>query len=330
MKVIIPAAGRGTRLQPHTFSIPKPLIRFAGKSMLEHIIDNIEKAKISEYIFIVGYLKEAFVKYFDGNINGTKLSYVDQLEQKGLADAIYKAKGLFKKDEEVLIILGDTLFEADIVKQIKKDESFICVHKVDNPDKFGVVYIDEDEYITDLIEKPKESKSDLAVVGIYYFNSAFSLFRSIDFILNNNIKTAGEFQITDALNYFVKTGGKLRAVTIDKWYDCGNREKLIETQRLYIKRYNKHMLYNNSSIIEPVYIDESAIVENSIIGPYVSIDKNAFIKNSIISDTIIGISSHLENANIKSSVVGDESRYINIPESIDLGSKSEITKGGIE
>ncbi|NIA22859.1 MAG: NTP transferase domain-containing protein [Proteobacteria bacterium] len=327
MKVVIPAAGKGTRLRPHTFSRPKPLIRFAGKSILEHIVSNLNSLNISEYIFIVGYLKEQFVNYFDGNINGTKLSFVEQKEQKGLADAVYLVKEKFPKDEDILIVLSDTLFDVKVDEMKEQDESFVCVHEVSDPSKFGIVYTDGD-YVTDLIEKPKESKSNLAIVGIYYFKSAFELFRNIEFILNNNIKTAGEFQITDALNHYVKTGKRLKTFRIDKWFDCGNRNKLLETQKYYIKRFNNHKDYKNSKIIEPVYIDESAVIENSIVGPYVSVDRDSVIKNSIINNSIIGSAAEIKNVNLSLSILGDESKYIGTPESIDLGSKSEIVKGG--
>jgi len=329
MKVVIPAAGKGTRLRPHTFSRPKPLIRFAGKSMLEHIVSNLEGLEISEYIFIVGYLKEQFVNYFDGSINGKKLSFVEQKEQRGLADAVYLVKEKFTKDEDILIVLSDTLFDVSFERIKKHDESFVCVHEVKDPSRFGIVYTDGD-YVTDLIEKPKESKSNLAIVGIYYFKSAFELFKSVEFVLNNDIKTAGEFQITDALNYYVKTGKKLKTLKIDKWFDCGNRDKLLETQKYYIKRFNTHKDYKNSKIIEPVYIDESAVIESSIVGPYVSVDKNTIIKNSIIKNSIIGASAEIENVNLSFSILGDQSKYIGTPESIDLGSKSEIVKGGNE
>ncbi len=327
MKVVIPAAGKGTRLRPHTFSRPKPLIRFAGKSILEHIVSNLNGLDISEYVFIVGYLKEQFVDYFNGNIDGIKLSFVEQKEQNGLAEAVYIVKDLFPKDEDILIVLSDTLFEAKFDKILKENESFVCVHEVDNPSRFGIVYTDGD-YVTDLIEKPKDSKSNLAIIGIYYFKSAYELFRSIEFVLKNNIKTAGEFQITDALNYYVKTGKKLKIQRVSKWYDCGNRTKLLDTQKYFIERFNKHKDYKNSKIIEPVYIDDSVDIENSIIGPYVSIEKGSQIKNSIINNSIIGGGAEVENVNLSFSILGDESKYIGTPESIDLGSKSEIVKGG--
>lgn len=323
MKVIIPVAGIGSRLAPLTHTVPKVLISVAGKPMLGHNLDKLKELKsISEVIFIVGYLGELVKKYVRKNYNfNTK--FIEQTERKGLGHAIYLAKGIFKdsKGEPLLIILGDTLFELDSTKKLKFfGDGSIAVKEVKNPERFGIVEIDSNGFITKLVEKPKQPVSNLAIVGIYYFKYPDKLFNALDYIIKNDIKTGGEYQLTDAMAIMIKNGAKLKAELVERWYDCGKPETLLDT--------NKHLLLQkgsickgnirNSVIIPPVNIDETTFIDNSVIGPYVSItDSN--IKNSIIKDSIINSGAYVENTVFSCSIIGQNAQIIEKFKQFNIG-----------
>lgn len=329
MKAIIPVAGMGVRLKPHTYSIPKVLIQVAGKPIISHILDELVKLKIKKLILVVGYMGEKIKEYVDKNYKFSTV-YIEQEERKGLGHAIYLSSQYFNK-ESVLIILGDTIFRADLKKVITGKYSSIGVKEVENPERFGTVEI-KDKFITNLVEKVKNPPSNLAIVGIYYLKNSEFLKNSLEELIRNNIKTANEYQLTDALQIMVKKGEKMTHFKVEGWYDCGKPETLLETNRALLKLDNFKSEVSGSIIINPVYIGEKVIIENSIIGPYVSIAEKSEIINSIVKNSIISEHARVENVLLNQSIIGSNAIIKGKYDKINLGDSSEIDlaykKGG--
>lgn len=335
MKVIIPVAGFGTRLRPHTLHNPKVLLNVGGKPMIHYIIDQLIKDKIATSIILVtGFLGDKIRDYLDSAFS-FKFDYVEQDVPKGLGHAVYCAKEVFKgKNDETLIILGDTLFDVDLKKMIRNKNSVIGVKQVDDPRRFGVVEKNTKGIITRFVEKPasKEvSPSNEAIVGLYYLKNSSKLFDSLEHIMDNNITVKGEFQLTDALEHMIANNEKMETFNVEGWLDCGKPETLLETNRyLLIKRNssgskkNLSKEYPGSRIIEPVYIGKNVIIESSVIGPYATINNNTEIRNSIISDSIIEKNSIIENCVLENSIIGEGASVRRDVLKISLGNHSEI------
>lgn len=333
MKAIIPVAGFGTRLRPHTLTTPKVLLNVGGKPMIHYIIDQLIKDRIADSIVLItGFLGDRIKDYLDSTFR-FRFDYVIQEEAKGLGHAVYCAKEVFKKsNDEVLIILGDTLFDVDLKKMVKSNSSVIGVKAVDDPRRFGVVEKDKQGFITRFVEKPASfsvSPSNEAIVGLYYLKNSASLFGALEHIMKNNITVKGEFQLTDALEKMIRDNEKMKSYYIDGWLDCGKPETLLETNRYLLNKYaktgskNKYKI-RNSRIIEPVFIGENAIIENSIIGPYATINGDCKIKNCIISDSIIEKSSEMINCVLSESIIGEGAVARKDALKLNLGNYSEI------
>ena len=333
MKVIIPVAGFGTRLRPHTLHNPKVLLNVGGKPMIHYIIDQLIKDKIaSSIILVTGFLGDKIKDYLNSTFD-FKFDYAEQEEPKGLGHAVYCAKKVFKnKSDEVMIILGDTLFDVDLKKMIKNVNSVIGVKNVDDPRRFGVVETDRDGYITRFVEKPASSEispSKEAIVGLYYLKNSSRLFSSLEYIMNNNITVKGEFQLTDALENMINNKEKMRTYYIDGWLDCGKPETLLETNRYLLNKSKKTTAakkykQTNSRIVEPVYIGKNVEIENSIIGPYATINDGCIIKNSIIDNCIIENSSLIENCVMSESIIGEGASVKREILKLNIGNYSEI------
>ena len=320
MKVIIPVAGEGSRLVPHTLTKPKPILPIAGSTVIDFIINELTSIKdLENIIFIFGYLKDKVINYITSKYKDLKFTFVEQKEYKGLAHAISLTKEYVNDDDKLLIILGDTIFKLDIFNIVKKNENALGVCEVDNPSRFGVALINENGIITKLIEKPKDYISNLALTGIYNILNAKELFDSIDYIISNDIKTKNEYQLTDALENMIKNGVIFKTFKLDGWYDCGEKSAIIETNRAMIVHKILSKGINNSAIIPPIFIDENVKIENSIIGPYVHIGKNSKIENSIIKDSIIFESDNISNAFIYNSIISENVTYKGKKDSIDIG-----------
>src|SRR5690606_30688294 len=293
MKVIIPVAGVGKRLRPHTLTNPKPMLNVAGKPMIHYIVEQIINEKISnEFVLITGYLGDNIREYLNNTFGGkANFRYIEQKDPKGLGHAIHHAKPAFKKNDEALIVLGDTLFDVDIRNFIKNDSSVIGVKKVDDPRRFGVVEKNKDGYVTRFVEKPKSKKvspSNEAIVGLYYVKNSKALFSSLESIMKNNITTSGEYQLTDALEEMLKSE-KFTTYNIDGWLDCGKPETLLETNRYLLKKFSKKKnKLKGVKIIEPVFIGNNVKFKDAEIGPYTTINDNCNISNSRIKNSIIG------------------------------------------
>lgn len=333
MKVIIPVAGFGTRLRPHTLTNPKVLLNVGGKPMIHYIIEQLIKDKIaSSIILITGFLGDKIKDYLDNTFK-FKFDYVEQEEAKGLGHAVYCAHPVFRnKNDEVLIILGDTLFDVDLKKMVSGKYSKIGVKVVADPRRFGVVEKDSNNIITRFVEKPASkniSISDEAIVGLYYLKNSKKLFHSLEHIMKNNITVKGEFQLTDALENMINNNEKMKTFYVNGWLDCGKPETLLETNRYLLKKNEKVNIKNektfiNSKIIMPVFIGKNVVIENSIIGPYTTINNNCAIKNSIVRDSILEKFSSVENCTLSESIIGEGASIKREFLKLNIGSYSEI------
>jgi glucose-1-phosphate thymidylyltransferase len=336
MKVIIPVAGFGTRLRPHTLTTPKVMLNVAGKPMIHYIVEQLLNDKIGdEIVFITGYLGNKIEEYLNSEFaaktasgSKVKLTYITQDEPKGLGHAIYCAKPAFDKNEETLIILGDTLFDVDLKRMTGNEHSVIGVKQVDDPRRFGVVEKGNDGFVTRFVEKPasKEvSPSNEAIVGLYYLKNSDLLFSSLEYVMQNNITVKGEFQLTDALEKMVREKEKITTFNVEGWLDCGKPETLLETNRYLLENKVKAggKESSGSIIIEPVFIGEGVVLENSVIGPYATINDKCKIKNSVIRDSIINKDSRIENAVLSESILGESSTVIKPFSKLNLGDFSE-------
>lgn len=327
-------AGRGSRLRPHTLTTPKPLIAFTGKSIVKRLVEDIVSIcdeKIDEIAFIIGDFgdKVRIDLLKIASDLGAKGTVVYQQEPLGTAHAILCAKQTLVGN--VVVAFADTLFKADF-KLDKSNDGIIWVSKIDDPSAFGVVKTDSNNIITDFVEKPKDFISDLAIIGIYYFNDGENLKNELQYLLDNNIKDKGEFQLTDALENMKHKGLKFSTGKVDEWLDCGNKDATVYTNTRVLE-YNKSkdMIDSsakiiNSEVIPPCFIGANSKIQNCVIGPYVSIGQETTIIDSEIKNTIIQSQSHLTNAKLSNSMLGNLVQFNghNITQEISIGDYCEI------
>ena len=322
MKAIIPAAGIGSRLKPHTLTHPKVLLNVAGKPMIAHIMDKLVDVGIDEIVFIVGHLKDQVEEYLRATYSSLKMTFVEQKERKGLAHAVYL--GLDDRDEPVLIILGDTIFETDLEPIVKGSVSSLGAKTVDDPRRFGTIETDNG-VVVKLVEKPKEPKSNLVIVGIYYIAHSALLKQSIEEIIAENITVKNEYQITDALQRMIDHGEKITTFPVEGWFDCGKPETLLATNQYLLEKLDHSIPATNNSIIHPpVYIPKTADIDGSIIGPYATLGEDAIIKNSIIKNSIIGDRTRIENAMLDGSIIGVRAVVEGQFKELNISDSSEI------
>jgi glucose-1-phosphate thymidylyltransferase len=322
MRVIIPLAGWGARLRPHTHTKPKPLLQVAGKTVLDHVLDRLAALDIEEVVFIIGHLGEQIRQHVDAHYD-FPASYVEQTELKGQAHALYLAREHLVED--VFIVFVDTIFEADLafLNDVSSD-GVIFVKEVDDPSRFGVVTT-EKGYITGFEEKPDEPVSNLAIVGLYYIKNSGLLLECIESVLRGEIRTKGEYYLADALQLMVERGADLETGTVDVWADCGKPETLLSTNRYLLdKSGGEHGELQDSVIIPPVYIAPSASVTRSIIGPHVSIGEGARVGRSIVSDSIIDSRAHIDNAILRESLIGSDALVRGQSSKVDIGDNSSV------
>ncbi len=331
MKLIIPMAGMGKRMRPHTLTLPKPLIPIAGEPIVKRLaeeITKVSKSKIDEIAFIIGdFGKEVEQTLLDIAKNlGAEGKIYYQTEALGTAHAIYCAEPSL--NEKVIIAFADTLFKADF--DLNEDiSSIIWTKKVENPEAFGVVKKDASGNITDFIEKPKQFVSDEAIIGIYYFKDGNNLRKELKYLIDNNIRGNNEYQLTDALENMKNNGINFKSATVTEWLDCGNKDATVHTNQRILhhlgNKVSKTSKQKYSIIIEPCFIDDGAIINNSVVGPYVSIGKNTIIKNSVISNSIIQSNTNIKEAVFSNSMIGN---FVNINKEKDdfsIGDYNTIT-----
>lgn len=326
-RVVIPVAGLGSRLRPHTHTAPKVMLQVAGKPMLGHILDELKKYDVEEITLVIGHLGDHISEYVTKAYD-FKFNFVTQDELLGLGHAIWITKEANEGyDGPLLIILGDTIFDADFDSIMESGTNWIGVKDVEDPRRFGVVEL-EGEKITAMVEKPQNPPSNLAIVGIYYLNQSRMLYDKLDAIVNEDRRTAGEIQLTDALADMLASGCEMKPFRIKGWFDCGKPETLLETNRDLLARNNANAPagegFECSMIKPPVAIGKGVTIENSIIGPDVTIADGVTVRNAIVSDSIVSSNASVENIILKSSIIADKAQVKGHTHKLSVGDSSEI------
>ncbi|MEO0896488.1 MAG: sugar phosphate nucleotidyltransferase [Bacteroidota bacterium] len=327
MKAVIPVAGAGTHLRPHTHTQPKPLIPVAGKPILGHIISNLIHAGIREQVFVVGYLKEKIKDYVLSSFGDQiEASFVVQEPRRGLGHALWVCRENIQTEQEILVVLGDTIFGDDTTKIMDIEGSVLAVHPVDDPRAFGVAMLDEHRYVKKLVEKPDIPTSNLALVGLYKISEVPKLIDILGQMTAENTDSKRDIPLTDALMTMVEQGTKIFTHRVENWFDCGQKTSLLHTNQVLLGRNaeSKTYSFSNTVIIEPVHIAPNCEIVNSVIGPHVAIAENARIHNSIVSNSILGAYSRLDSIILNNSVIGNDTSLRGKSNSINIGDNTEI------
>ena len=327
-------AGRGSRLRPHTLTIPKPLVPVGGKPIVHRLVEDIASVcteKIDEIAFVIGDFGEEVEKELIevAASLGAKGSIHYQDKPLGTAHAVLCAKE--KMEGPVVVAFADTLFKADF-KIDPEVDGILWVKQIEDPSAFGVIKMNEQGEIIDFVEKPKEFVSDLAMIGIYYFKDGAALRRELEYLIDNDVIKGGEYQLPDGLRRLTEAGYKFKPGEVSEWLDCGNKTVTVHTnQRVleYDKERGVEMVHpsastTNSVIIPPCFIGENVKIENSIIGPHVSLGANTVVESSVISNTNIQQSTTIKNANLKDSMIGSNVKYNGLARDLSLGDYSEL------
>jgi glucose-1-phosphate thymidylyltransferase len=329
MKAIIPVAGAGTKLRPHSYTQPKALIPLAGRTVLSIIVDQLREAGIQEFIFIVGYLGEKIEDFVKSKYPDLKAHYVHQIDRQGIGHAIRLTKNIADNDE-VFVVLGDSICEYDVQSVVNSPDSMIGVRKVDDPRDFGVAEINEEGYITHVVEKPQIPKSNMAMVGVYKIRESKQMFECLESNIHHGLRTHGEYSLTYALDCMIRLNIKFKAFKVENWFDCGRRETLLESNAILLKKFapttDAH-LYENTVIIPPVSIGANCTIQNSIIGPNVAIGDNTTLNYSIVKDSIIGSFSNLFDIVLDASVIGSDTNLRGETRSLNIGDNTSIDLG---
>ena len=330
MKAIIPVAGAGTKLRPHTYTQPKALIPIAGKTILSFIVDQLQEAGITEFIFIVGYLGDKIKDYVSQTYPDLKAHFVYQNERQGTGHAIELTRNIVAGDE-VFVVLGDTICEYDIQEVINSPYSMLGIKKVDDPRHFGVATISEAGFVEQVVEKPSIPKSNIALVGLYKIKESDILFECLQYLFTNNTAEAGVYHLTDAIDCMIQRGAKFQAFKVKNWFDCGKKESLLESNATLLKKFGGNTSevhnYPHTIIIPPVSIAPGCEISHSIIGPHVAIGANTHIQHSIVRDSIIGSYTHLFEVVLDNSLIGSDASVKGLSRSLNIGDNTEIDFG---
>lgn len=333
MKVIIPVAGAGTMLRPHTYTQPKALIPVAGKPILSFIIDRLLEQGLNDFIFVVGYLGDKIKSYIQESYPNIKAEFPLQAKRDGLGHAIWSAKDLVADGEEILIYLGDTIIEADLKEVVNSEYSSVGLKKVDDPTEFGVAAVNEAGFLSSAIEKPRFPKSNLALVGVYKIKESKALFDLLEKQIYNKERKPGEIQLTDAIMGLIEMGVLIKPFNVHNWYDCGKADVLLETNATLLKKWGGYDIskstFPNTILIEPVSIAEGVNISNSIIGPNVTIGENADLKNVILKNSIVGAFSRLRSIALHDSIIGSDCIIRGMSQNLNIGDDTEIDLSGI-
>ncbi len=330
MKIIVPMAGMGKRMRPHTLTVPKPLLPIAGKPIVQLLVEDIKKVcgeQVEEVAFVIGdFGKETEQTLMDiASAIGAKGSIYYQHEALGTAHAILCAQEVL--NGKVVVAFADTLFSPDFTMDHSHD-GVIWVKKIEDPSAFGVVNVDENNVITDFVEKPKHFVSDLAIIGIYYFKDGNNLREELQYLIDKNIMEKGEYQLTNALENMKSKGARFVPGKVSEWLDCGNKDATVNTnQRILIRKQNESLidpshLNRNSVVIPPCYIGPGVELINSVIGPHVSIGSHSKIENAVISNSIVQSHATIKNAVIDNSMVSNFAQYHGQKKELSIGDYS--------
>lgn len=332
MKAIIPVAGAGTKLRPLTYTQPKALIPIAGKTILGVIIDQLLDAGVSEFVFVIGYLGEKIQRYITKAYPDLKYTIVTQNDRRGTGHAIWLTREAVN-DDEVMIVLGDTVCDYNVKEILKSDVSQIGVRKVDDPRSFGVAELDDKDMVLRMVEKPLIPKSNMAMVGIYYIKETAAMYAALDMHLHNAADENGEYHLTNALQHMVEGGLKIHAFRVNNWFDCGKKETLLSTNATLLRQMEEdhpekqNLSFDTTVIIHPVSIAEGCEIRHCIIGPNVTIGEHTKIDSSIIKDSIIGSYAELQQVVLNSSIIGNDAFVRGLNQSLNIGDNTEIDLG---
>jgi glucose-1-phosphate thymidylyltransferase len=320
--IILPVAGLGTRLRPHTWSKPKPLVALAGKPMLSHVLDRVMPLQPDRIIFITGFLGDQIESWARANID-VPVEFVVQPEMKGQTDAIIRTRHLEPK--QALILFPDMLFEADFGGLRSVDADVVMFTKeVEDPSALGIAVVEQGR-ITKLVEKPKDLISRLAVIGIYYFTNMPDLFAAIEEQFERGISLKNEYFIADAIQLMIEAGKKVVPAPVTLWEDCGNVEALLSTNRILLERGGTGAReHGDSVVIEPCAIAEGATIERSVVGPYASISTGANVRNAVVRDSILDEGATVEDVTVEHSLVGRKAELRGRPARINVGDLSTV------
>lgn len=333
MKVVIPVAGGGTRLKPHTLSTPKQLLKIAGREMLNYVIESTMKLNPDEVVFIVGHHKEQIIKYIENNFPNIPYSFVEQKIRNGDGSAILLGLESFSGiDDELFVLFGDTLIDFNIVEMVNSARSktgSIACQRVENPTQYGVVELNENEEVVGVEEKPENPKSDLAIIGAYYFNSYEQVKSMLQEHQEKQITVKGEYRIAQViLELAQNTISSLNAFVVDKWFDCGRPSVLLNANSYFLEQFSSSSSIKKHGedciIIPPCYISKQAQLRRSIIGPYVSIEEGCIVEDSHITNSIISKRTHVEGMHLNDSLISHDAQVKGSPRKVNIGEKCEV------
>ena len=324
MWAVVPVAGSGKRLQPHTFPRPKPLLYVAGQPIIGHILDQIVAVGIDNIVLVVGSMGELIVDYVEDRGDFSNVLSVEQKQPIGLAHAISLARPMVGTDP-MLVVYGDTVFQTDLARVIAgPGDGQLGVRKVDDPRRFGVV-VEKAGRVSRLVEKPDEFVSNMAICGVNVIANSSLLFTCIDELIERGMRTRGEYQLTDAFQLMVDNGAELSTFTLDAWFDCGTHESLLSTNRHLLEGRPGPEIETEVVIRPPVYVDPSAEISGSVIGPYVSVGQEAQIHNSIVRNSIVGARATVDDIVLDESIVGYQAIVNGRASHLNVGDNSQIT-----
>ena len=325
MKVIIPLAGKGTRLRPHTHVTPKPMLKVAGRPVMSYVMDDVLKlGDVEQVVYITGHLKDK-VEAYERTTYDIPSVFIEQAVQDGTAGAVALAKPF--ADQPLLIIFVDTIFDADLtIIKDSDDDGIIWTKEVEDYQRFGVVVTDEHGYMTKIVEKPQEPISKRANIGLYYIKNWKLLYEGIDHVLTT-APNKGEWYLTDAFQYMIDHGAKIKVVDVDGWYDAGQLETLLDTNRTMLEKGRARRpatLGEGATIVEPVYIEDGCTIEHATVGPTVSLGTGSTVRHSSVANAVIGTNTTVEHAQLHDAFLGDRVVVRGAKGSMNLGDDAHI------
>ncbi|GAB2542606.1 sugar phosphate nucleotidyltransferase [Rufibacter soli] len=328
MKAVIPVAGMGARLRPHTHTQPKALVPVAGKAILGHIIERLQTTGITQFVFVVGYLGEKIMHYVQRKYPNIQAEFVVQQPREGLGHALWAARETFRHEDSVLIQLGDTIVDVDMQQLVQSEHTMLAVKMVKTPSMFGIADLDRFGFISKVVEKPKIPKSNFALVGLYKMAHPARLAEALEHIIAHDIRTQNEHHLTDALMHMIENGEQMVPLTVDHWFDCGRKETLLQANATLLNRPEfrrpDYPEFPNTIIIPPVSIGKGVQISNSIVGPNVAIGESAILSYTIVRNSIIGGYAELGYAVLEDSLVGSDSSLKGLSQRLNIGDSTEI------
>lgn len=322
MHAIIPVAGIGTRLRPHTFTQPKVLLNVAGKPILGHIIDKVISEGVTDATIVVGHMSDKIKEYVCSSFPDFPVDFVEQEMPLGLGHAIYTARQGLGKDP-VLIILGDTIFDVDLRPVLQRPVTALGVKRVDDPRRFGVAET-TDGIITRIVEKPEHPATNLAVVGLYYIANTPLMRECLDIVVQRDIRTKGEYQLTDVLQMMIDRGERMETFHVEGWYDCGKPETLLSTNRALLQKHSTYRPMAGVVITEPVYIAPTATLFNCVVGPNTTVGDGAELSEVVVRNTIVGSGARVSRVLLENSIIGNGSVVRGSYKRFNVGDSSEL------